>query len=884
MPQTRDVIFVEPEGFASAEAERALAWLRAQPGWEVRAVAPGALAETLAVAGRCSVWFHWSEPPQLDGAARRALDEHVRRGGGLLATLAAATLPAELGWEDEPPDEATRGAWSSEAEDALGDDFAERPRMRGLQSFRGHPLFDGLGGGAYTWSPEDGEPFVRYGYTGDHWPKRGRVIAVSKSFIAMNADRRLAWEHIVGDGWALCIGGYVHFAARSSKYRAHLEHLVRNALERVAPGGVEVRLMGGEWRKPAPRATLDAAVPLPPPFDPAGAFEPADDLRLERAATDERYTLAGSRALVAGSERGGLEEIWFHPFRAVSRLSLRAPGAAERGAQAEHFEIRPGVVTRHLEVGGRALEELTTVAPNAPGVLVELRPLDVGTAGPADALHLIWALETDLRPMWPYPAWSAGRLSYSLEAGALGVQAETGEWLGVRVDPAPANLVVADASDAERSRVRVQAELELRGPVRIIIVGATAEETPAARADPAEWARQRDAERRAQRERQFRLDSGDRELDDAVEWAKWRLSTYRVHVPGLGTSLVAGYDRSQPGEFGDGRPGYAWFFGRDACWTAFACLALGQHEAAREVLEFLGRHQDITGKILHECSTSGVVHYDAADSTPLYLLLAARYLAATRDSETLKREWPHVARAYEFCLSTDTDGDALIENTNVGHGWVEFGRLGAHHVSLYLAGVWVAALSELEGAARALGEHVFAEELAYRGAAARSSLELSFYDPLERLYANGRRRDGSLDRTETIMTAVPLLLGSVREERGERFFERVAGDDFTAPWGVRLVPGSDPGYRPDGYHMGSVWPLFTGWVSLAEARVGRAEAMRRHWEQTARLYRQFALGAWPEVMHGDEPRRIGVTADQAWSTAMAAWPALSAARYSQETR
>jgi glycogen debranching enzyme len=305
-----------------------------------------------------------------------------------------------------------------------------------------------------------------------------------------------------------------------------------------------------------------------------------------------------------------------------------------------------------------------------------------------------------------------------------------------------------------------------------------------------------------------------------------------------------------------------------------ACLAAGQHESVREVLEFLGRHQDVTGKVLHECTTSGVVHYDAADSSPLYLLLAARYLAATGDVETLRREWPRVRSAYEFCLSTDWDGDGLIENANVGHGWVEFGRLGGHHVSLYLAGVWVAALAELEVAARTLGELDLADELAYRAAAASASLELSFFDPLEARYANGRLPDGTLDMAETIMTAVPLALGAVRTERCERWLDRVATQEFTAPWGVLLVPRSDPEYDPEGYHAGSAWPLYSGWVSLAEFRAGRTEAACRHWEAVLRLCRVGTLGAWPEASHGDEARPIGVTPDQAWSTAAALFPLL----------
>jgi hypothetical protein len=861
------VHFVRPDGDLSEENAAALAWLDAQSWSDVRPVALSDLAGPLH-GKRTTVWLHGTQP-ELDEETRLALDAHVRAGGGLLATLAASMVPFQLGWEESAPDEVTSGDWSDDAGDELAQGFSEVHRIRGLQSFRGHPLFDGLGSGAYTWTPQPNEPFERYAYSGSTWPASGRVVAVEKSYISMNPGRRLAWEHVIGDGWALCIGGYVHFAAQDQRFRPQLERLMRNALQRVAPNGSRARLLGGAWRPTTKGASADDAVALPPEFDADGAFETGGDISLERDATDAEYTLAGSRALLAGRERTGHEEAWFHPLRAVSRWSCCAAesvtGAGDGVGSSEpaaHFRIEPGVVTRRLELGGRAVDERTTVAPDEAAVLVELTPV----AGPA---RLVWELESDLRLTWPYPAGTAGRLSYRCEGGALGIEAETGEWLGVRIDPAPAALKVSDASDGERSRIRIRAELELAGPTQILLLGATADEDPPARADPSDWAAKRLARRRIQREEQYRLEADDPELAEAVEWAKWRLSSYRVNVPGLGASLVAGYGRSGPGEFGDGRPGYAWFFGRDACWTALACVAVGQHDAAREVVEFLGSHQDITGKILHECTTSGVVNYDAADSTPLYLLLAARYLAATGDRETLEREWPRIEKAYRFCLGTDSDGDGLIENTGVGHGWVEFGRLGEHHVSLYLAGVWTAALVELEVAARSLGRDELANELAFQAAAARASLELSFFDPLERRYAHGRRADGSLNISESAMTAVPLLLGAVLPERCEAWLDRVATEEFTTGWGVRLVPRSDPEYQPDGYHSGSVWPLFTGWVALAEAHAGRHGDARRHSELSLRAMTAGSLGAWPEVLHGEEPRSIGVTADQAWSAALA---------------
>jgi hypothetical protein len=863
----RPLLFVQPDAGASDEGTAAFAWLGGLPDIEARTLSLGRLGDVLPNPDT-TVWFHWTETLVLPDVARSALDAHVRAGGGLLATLAAVTLPVQLGWEELGPDEVSDALWSEEPEDEPARSFSSPSFVRGLQSYRGHPLFDELGSGTYTWAPKRGEPFVRYAYTRDNWPRTARVIAVQKSFIAVNSERRLAWEYMVGDGWAVCIGGYVHFAAHDSAFRPHLAQLIRNALTRVAPNGIRVRYLGGTWSRPRRGLRLDTDVALPPSLGPTAATGERAGLVLERGAAKASLTLAGSRAALIGNEQHGLEEVWFHPFRAVSLWSIdSATRLGETAAATDgptHVNACPGIISRRFHIAGRAIEERAVVARDNPAILVELNP-----SGPP--LRVRWTMESDMRITWPYPPHATGRLAYAIDGGAVGMVSESGEWLGVRIEPAPTVVVVEDGSDAERSRVRISAELELNSPTRILLVGATRDEKPPLRIEEATFTPGLGSES-GERGDGLTLVCGDSELEEAVRWACWRLASYRVVVPGLGASLVAGYACSQPAPFGDGRPGYAWYFGRDACWTGLASLAAGQFEAAREVLEFMARHQDITGKIMHECTTSGVVHYDAADSTPLYLLLAARYFAWTGDVETLERLWPSILRAHDFCLTTDTDGDGLIENTGVGHGWVEFGRLGGHHVSLYLAGVWVAALDELELAARALGENALADRLAYQSAAARASLELSFFDPLEGRYANGRRVDGTLDMAETIMTAIPLALNAVRAERCSAWLDRVASEDFTTPWGVRLIPRSDPEYRPDRYHGGAVWPLYTGWVSLAEYRAARHESAYRHWAQTVRLYRQHALGAWPEVLHGDEPRSIGVTSDQAWSTAMAILP------------
>jgi hypothetical protein len=82
-------------------------------------------------------------------------------------------------------------------------------------------------------------------------------------------------------------------------------------------------------------------------------------------------------------------------------------------------------------------------------------------------------------------------------------------------------------------------------------------------------------------------------------------------------------------------------------------------------------------------------------------------------------------------------------------------------------------------------------------------------------------------------------------------------------------------YDPISYHQGSVWPLFTGWVSLAEYRSGRSLSGYAHLMQNADLTWSQDLGAVTELLSGEFFRPLGrSTPHQLWSSAMVISPAL----------
>lgn len=250
-------------------------------------------------------------------------------------------------------------------------------------------------------------------------------------------------------------------------------------------------------------------------------------------------------------------------------------------------------------------------------------------------------------------------------------------------------------------------------------------------------------------------------------WATISSAQFIVDTPGIGTSLMAGYSSSRRGWGGahkiSGRPGYAWYFGRDAIWSAFALTDIGDFTTVRKVLETLIRYQQIDGKIYHELTTSGSVHFDASDATPLFINLIARYLRASGDFEFVKKHMPAITKAINYCYSTDTDGDHLIEISNVGHGWLEGGDLYGSHTEFYLAGLWNAALNDAAYIASLVGDTVNKAKYKSDANIVNEIINKNFWN--EKGYYNyGKHKDGSYT-DECIVLVTVLFIWAVTDKK-----------------------------------------------------------------------------------------------------------------------
>ena len=864
-------------GAPGAERDAVLAWLPTVADVQMRRYEPGILEAAVREAD--VVWIHATRPALFPTDAIRAF---LAQGGGLLLTLQATDLVGPLGLESVPPNDRREDTWSHRTDEWWSYGLRTMkayPHVRGLATYGPHPLVDGLHNGTFCWAPSDGEPYAWTCYAGGVWPADGRVVAVERAYIVQNAERVVAWEYAVGRGRVLCIGAFTYFAAPDPLLRPQLERLVTNALRATAAGGGAAPRSW--WPLPGTAAARSEGLVLPERLEFDGALpNPAQDAIAFSGpvAEDEQFDLAGRRALLVGGEERGIRELWVHPHRAVARWTVRADGDVALGT---HIEVGPDAVARTLETAGRRVLETTFVALEHAVLLVDYRPErkrreSVGR-GPAE-----FEIEAvvDLRRMWPFAAGCGGNLRFrAAEDGRVAlVESESGDGVAALFLSRPARVEMAPVEgDGATPAVRCVIRTPLGTPLFVAVVGGADRDDfdralrGVRRLGVTGLVRQRVQRSLTLAEARLSVRADDRPFERAFEWAKRRLDAFLGDVPGVGRSLLGGYAPSGPGAE-EARPGNAWFFGRDACWTAFALLAAGEFSLARQVIRFLGDHQDVTGKVLHEATTSGQFHYDAADATPLFLLLVARYLAWSGDREFAAAIWPHVERAYAYCLATDSDGDGLIENTRAGHGWIEAGPLAGAKVSSYLAAVWYAALQGLARTADVLGNRKFAAECWARAARVVAAIEDRFYDASRGVYALDLTADGKLTWTQTALQTVPLLLGAANPVRAKPYLERLRDGDFSPKWGVRMLPASDPLVAQHDPLAGAVRPLFTGWAALAEYAAGLGEAGFAHLTANADLASARQRGSFDEALQSLEERAAGVCPDQAWSAGMVVLP------------
>ena len=371
----------------------------------------------------------------------------------------------------------------------------------------------------------------------------------------------------------------------------------------------------------------------------------------------------------------------------------------------------------------------------------------------------------------------------------------------------------------------------------------------------------------------LQLELPDAALQQSFQWAQISTIQGLVENPYLGTGLIAGYGLSGH----DGRPGFDWFFGRDALWTSLALNAEGDFNTTRTALTFLAKYQRSDGKITHEIAqTASLVPwfdhlpyaYAAADATPLFLIAMEDYVRRSGDIAFAREHWDNITRAWQFLHST-YDPNGFPRNLGVGHGWVEGGPLLPVKNEFYQAGLAVEAIRALDALAHSAGKQEELASLDNEAKQAEATLNHRFWIEEQHRYAYALDEKDMLVDAPSVLTAVPMWFHLLDEEKAGAMIEQLAGPELHTDWGMRILASTHPKYDPACYHCGTVWPLFTGWASVGEYRYHASLPAYANLRANALLAFDGSLGHTTEVLSGDyyQPLATG-TPHQIWSSAM----------------
>ena len=665
----------------------------------------------------------------------------------------------------------------------------------------------------------------------------------------------------------------------ASLVRARLPHAA--AILALAAFAGPVR--GQRLPDPSPGDLATLSVPrfpiLPSPIELTGPVRPGEYLGV-----------TGPRAAWLGVETGQAE-LWVHPLKVGNgfRLSFSTPsyGAPIPGeAVARTVHVRPELATITYSHAAFQVRQ-HILAPRdtaAPGILVLL---EVDSPEP---MEIVAEFHPVLNYMWPaslggqYAYWDGGRRLFVLSESLQQRNAVVGSpWATNSVEhpahqlgDAPRTMVIP--VDPERARAEFIPIAVAAGTVPRDTVFARYGRLIAGAGmlyrDTRAWADHALASTAS-------VTTPDPSLDLALEWAKINLEEQRVCNPDLGCGFVAGWGLSRNG----GRPGFGWFFGGDAMINTYAMDALGQWELVAEELRFLANHQRDDGKITHEISQAAAhidwfdtypYAYYHADTTPHWMNAVHLYWRASGDDDLLRELWPAYRRAWAWCLSAETDGDGIIENTVGGLGAVEVGGLGeALHQDIYLAGVWVAALEGTVEMAGRMGDAEVLDAATQLAPVARATLNNAYWRETEGHHAFGILAGGGTNDNLTVWPATAAAFGLFDADRARGTLRRIAGDRISSDWGAHMLSTESELYHPLQYNMGTVWPFVTGFASWAQYRYRRPWAGYHLMDAIKQMTFDWSLGRHGELFSGGFYQPLDQTVPhQFFATSMLVTPLL----------
>jgi glycogen debranching enzyme len=610
----------------------------------------------------------------------------------------------------------------------------------------------------------------------------------------------------------------------------------------------------------------------------------AHSLELTRPVRPWEFLSAvGTRAGLLGNEAGRMEA-WVYPLKILRdfHLNFHVDGRTLPADSLSRTLItRPESSTIVYSGDTFSVRETFFVPIHESGALILL---DVETESP---LEIEAIFHRDFQLEWPaalgatYESWNA-----KLNAFALGE--ETKKFEAIVGSPSATNAreeFQTNYSESQETSFRLGVTPKGRETKLIAISGSMTglveAETTYQRLTTGYAEMMRDSAKyyRDYLEQTVSVKLPDKQIQDAYDWSRVSLLQGMVTNPFLGTGLVAGYRTSGESQ----RPGFAWYFGRDSFWSSLALNAEGDFANTKTALEFVSKYQRDDGKIPHEISQGAnfvdwfkgyPYPYASADATPLYMIAVNDYVTQSGDAAFAKEKWDSLWKAYQFLKST-YDARGLPQNQGVGHGWVEGGPLLPVKSEYYQSGLGAEALRALSNLARYAGRVDAANALAKEFEKQRPLVNDSFWIADKKRFAFALDKNDKQVDEPTVLATVPMWFGLPSEAQAVSTIQQISDADIQTDWGMRIISNRSPVFSGGGYHYGSVWPLFTGWASVAEYRYHQEFPAYENLRANALLALDGSLGHVTEVLSGDYYQPLSTSSPhQIWSAAMVISPIL----------
>ncbi len=617
---------------------------------------------------------------------------------------------------------------------------------------------------------------------------------------------------------------------------------------------------------------------------PVNAVEPSRPLELSRPDRPwEFLSSVGEQAGLLGNEAGDFEA-WVYPLKILRDFHLRflVDGRViPAEALARTLTVRPEASTILYTGDTFSVRETFFVPVHQPGAVIIIQ---VETASPLDVQV---AFERDFQLEWPAALGGTyGHWDPMMNAFYFGEeQKKFSAFVGSPTASEIHEEYDTNYSSAKESSFHLGAVSKAKETKIVVIAGSVhgqAEAEAAYRHLESNYAALLKASAdyyRAYLDKTVSVELPDRQLQQSYDWARVSVLQGLVNNPYLGTGLIAGYRTSG----GSQRPGFAWFFGRDALWTSLALDAEGDFGTTRTALDFLSKYQRADGKIPHEISqganfvpwfTDYPYPYASADATPLYIITMNDYVMASGDVAFAQQKWDSLWRAYQFLLST-YDAQGLPQNFGIGHGWVEGGPLLPVHTELYQSALGAEALRALSSLAHLTGKEDVSRKLGEDFSRQQALLNKTFWSAEKNRFAFALDQKHQQVDEPSVLATVPMWFGLLDQDKAGSMITELAAPEHQADWGMRIISSHAARYSAGGYHFGSVWPLFTGWASVGEYRYHRALPGFSNLMANAQLALDGSLGRVTEVLSGDYYQPLSTSSPhQIWSAAMVISPLL----------